>query len=663
MTPHDDITPQSVIPNEQTHDLFSSDTDDNPEPESSVDCESSDYFTPCVSSSDSSSGNEEDGIEEERTFDEILSSLFLWKVKHNVSERAFRGIMSFIKKNIDMLHLYQTRIKSTSTLKRQMRKEIPQAHLKVCYSNNVTGEETIEQKLHLFPRTRLQAAEYDIHYEIWKVPVKEVMSFHFKKHEDMPKIVSMNVDGVPIGRTGKSQTIVSIKFESCRNVYQLLNAIPRDATGKGKMTPEELVLEVLEELVAAGLTLKDIICDAPMRAFLRRQLSHAAKLACDYCFGEATSLKFRRCWLRTTFNKEKRTMERLQELYTGHDSGEVCLRDYGYLEKCFILDAIPNFNIIDGILVDPMHLCYLGVSRALFELTFKVGQNRERTNKVTPRLGTEQLDEMLLRIKVPAELTRKPRAIDFKNYKAQEFRNLVLVYFPALLASLPYGAVRNLWVMFIYLLRAYSLPDKDYETLDKGFLGQVMQKWYYKYQKLFGPTNMRYNVHVFTHCERIRQRGSFPTISAFPFEGAFAFSTRAQEAGTSSIGLQSLEQSYYRSLCGHVCEKTVYYSEKETTRSTNKYVYDKNGVFYEITSVQGNNYCCRRLLTGLYSPLRLFNFNEVGCAKFSGVEENETLTLHRNDFEGKAVVVPCNSRDKSELVIVAVSHSLLLEAD
>ena len=292
-----------------------------------------------------------------------------------------------------------------------------------------------------------------------------------------------------------------------------------------------------------------------MRAFLRNQKSHAAKLGCDYCYAEARH-ENRPIWDLRTLNCEERSIERLHRDYRNAEENRVPLASVGLKGRSEVLDYLPDFDVVENIPVDPLHLLYLGVARSLFELIFNVGDNRQ-TNLIRRR-GREKvedgLDKVLPTILTPRELTRRPRCMDFKNYKGQEWRNLVLFYLPLVLDVMQPGLTRKIWLGYCYLARAYSLPEYAFRRLNKRFLKSIATQWYHDYYRAFGGTNMRYNIHLLWHLERIIVHGPFSEISAFPFEGSFSASNRAQKVGTSSIGLQSMTQSFLRPSNGHRCK-------------------------------------------------------------------------------------------------------------
>ena len=512
------------------------------------------------------------------------------------------------------------------------------------------------------PKKRFEdRSVYQPTYEVWRTTVADVLKFHYDMHAAEEKAVILNIDGVPLGRTGRSQTIVSIKFVSCRNVYQVTNAIPYGPYGKKYMNDLNfLIADILRSIRDLGLDLKYICADAPMRAFLRNQKNHASKLGCDYCYGEAT-YRGRPMWGLATLNSKKRTIQSLHEDYEKVASGAQAYADFGYKGRSEILNTLPDFDLIEGVPVDPMHLLYLGVTRALFELLFNVGETRP-TNLSEPPQGTRRIDEALAHVKVPTELPRRPRPMDFKNWKGSEWRNLTLVYFPIVAQHLIPGRRREIWLEFCFLCRAYSVDDKYFESLNKDHLKSVAREWYVKYYEAFGSLNLRYNVHLVFHLDRIRVHGPFPDISAFLFEGSFAASSRAQHVGTSSEGLQAMRHSYLRAKQGHTCAKKIEFSTNTTSRRQDDLLYSEKSCF-ELCETPGPADIFLKVrkihVSTYFAPDgNHLDFTNVGVFRYISTSRNEQF-IRRDKILGKLVLVPVADCE----VLVTLSIEQLREAD
>ncbi len=586
------------------------------------------------------------------------------KTRHLISDLAFKGLWEGFRKIQPVLKdMDPAYLPSADTIKRHALRDTPPLLLEVIHVNVGTGEEEVLLKQTSFPKKRYEDRSiWQLVYEAWRADLGDVLTFHDSLHlGGHGEAIVLNVDGVPIGRTGRSQTIVSVKFATCRNVYQLANVIAAPGEkGKKYLTVASLLGNVFQEIQELGLNLLYINADAPMRAFLRNQKGHNAKLGCDYCYARAKYNK-KTVWGIGTLNKPPRTFSGLLRDYAEHDDLGTPLTDFGYRGKCDIVHLLPGFDIINKIPVDPMHVLYLGVARCLFELLFAVGDNRLPVGSV-PRTKTDALDCDLPKLQVASEFPRRPRAMDFKNWKCSEWRNLTLFFFPLVLRHLPRGIKRQMWLEFCYICRAYNLDDESYAHLDAADLQKLTLKWYRNYHKEFTSNNMRYNVHLMSHLDRIRVHGPFSEISAFPFEGSFAASSRAQRPGTSCVGMQAMRQSYLRPREGHKCEKTIRIRSDTTSRTDDTLIFTTEACYrVDEKPQEGRSHVRARkiMATTYFPPVRsTLDLKAIGVALYHSTA-GEVTSVRLSEVRGKLIAVPV----EEGTVLLTVTNAQLREAD
>lgn len=98
----------------------------------------------------------------------------------------------------------------------------------------------------------------------------------------------------------------------------------------------------------------------------------------------------------------------------------------------------------------------------MVELTFDVGQTRHRNDTSYKLVDIAVLDELLLKQEVVSEMTRRTHAIDYSKMKAAEWKWLATVLFPLVIEAIPEDRnERTLWLLFAYVLRAYSFPKEE----------------------------------------------------------------------------------------------------------------------------------------------------------------------------------------------------------
>ncbi len=606
-----------------------------------------------------SDGNDEADVSRWNSTD-ATTYLYSLKVRHNISHTAFAAMWDGFRKVLPVLQ-YCSHLPSARTLQRTVLKEVPEMKVDVSYLNKETKESEKLFGLEQVPKKKYADRQvYQPVYEVWRAKLEDVVKFHHSTHCHEEKVIILNIDGVPIGRTGRSQTVVSVKFLSCRNIYHLTNAIPFTGDSKKDLSVTFLVGDILQSIKDLNLDLKYICADAPMRSLLRNQKAHTARRGCDYCYGHAGH-KGRPIWGLDTMDSEKRTFSRLREDYLSIAAKKNKFSDYGYRGRSEILDILPDFDIIERIPADPMHLLYLGISRALIELMFSVGETRP-TNLVDRPQSIRDFDEGVVHVKVPSELPRRPRPMDFKNWKGSEWRHLALIYFPILAEALRPGIRCQIWLEFCFLCRSYSIPQEYFDELDKDYLESVARSWYLSYYNAFGELNMRYNIHLLLHLLRVRIHGAFPDISAFTFEGSFAVGGRAQHVGTASLGLQFMRQSYLRPLNGHTCQKKIKTSVRTTSTRQDNLLYSEKSCYELAEEPKPHDHFLkvRKINVTAYVPpaANHLDFTSVGVFKFISVA-TDLQYLKRDHVLGKLVRVPTADAD----ILVSLSNSQLREAE
>lgn len=96
-----------------------------------------------------------------------------------------------------------------------------------------------------------------------------------------------------------------------------------------------------------------------------------------------------------------------------------------------LIENLPNFNIINSFVLDPMHLLYLGVVKILINLWIN-----ERSPSKLVYKDIENLSGHLVSLmrQIPCEFNRKSRALaEYKRWKATEFRQFLLYTGPVVL--------------------------------------------------------------------------------------------------------------------------------------------------------------------------------------------------------------------------------------
>ena len=308
----------------------------------------------------------------------------------------------------------------------------------------------------------------------------------------------------------------------------------------------------------------------------------------------------------------------------------------------------PGFDYINGFPAEYLHLVCLGVMKRMLELSFSIGDTRKRITK--RKLSSPNLFNIKMAIqKVVSEFGRRGRNMDFKVMKGEEFRNVILFFFPFVLETIKEDSrdaksERKLWMVFVFQIRAYVLPDQEYSNVSNDELDMCTNEFAILFEHLYGTSNSSYNIHMMSHLKQVRSKGKLTDTSTFKHESYYGEMRRSYVAGTASTGKQILKNAYLRRSIPHVnCRKPLKFSPKETSRSSDKYIYIYEGNsfnFFVIKSIlqDGRMVCVKHGKRRFTTPEVDLDWSSVGVFMKSGESDQERL-FWPHEVTGKAIVV------------------------
>ena len=316
----------------------------------------------------------------------------------------------------------------------------------------------------------------------------------------------------------------------------------------------------------------------------------------------------------------------------------------GIMGRSLFLE-IPYFNYVLDIPVEYLHGVCLGVVKKVVELTFNVGDNRQR-NTSRKLSSSDQFNRLMIEVLVVREFSRRARNLDFSVMKGQEFRNIILFFFLIVLRCLePQAKERRLWLLLAYSIRACILPNNEYEQIDPSILTYCGQQFYKLYEQLFHARNCAYYTHVIsTHMPLIRTHGPLTLTSAFGFESFYGEMRNSFTPGTISPLKQIMTNILLkRNISSHCCKPSIYYSPKDTARESNSYIYtyqDNKYDFFKIMSVDDDSLNCCKVgkYKAAFPETPTLNWANVGVFKAGGVSD-EMVEIEKKNVAGKVLRV------------------------
>ena len=251
-----------------------------------------------------------------------------------------------------------------------------------------------------------------------------------------------------------------------------------------------------------------------------------------------------------------------------------------------------------------------------------------------------------MNVLVVHEFNRRIRELDFSVYKAQEFRKLVLFFFPLVLNCIdPPAKERNMWLFLSYMIRSCVIPSEEFKQFPLDVLDKCTSSFYSLYEKLFGVKNCTYSTHVSgSHLIEMRYHGPLTETSAFPFESFYGEMRHSFVPGTPSTLKQILSNVFIkRVLVDQKCKNDIYISVKNTPLECNNliYTFERNNYnMYVVKSIEGNN-LTRQIqdkLPCIFPETPTLNWGIVGVFEKGNLLPDEVV-IDRSSVKGKVLNV------------------------
>lgn len=486
--------------------------------------------------------------------------------------------------------------------------------------------------------------------------IKDVLELHKEacpSHTN-PTTVTMSLDGVQESRSSNSSLdTFCISFKSCRNVYPVKVVKTYD---RYKYDELEEVRNFLSDLNENNIRLDCASMDNPKRGKVKNCQCHSGTHPCEYCecpavqFIDNTMTKRKLTWPPSTMNGRPRTITAIRRIVNSIENSEEPLpKNYlkGIKGRSPLLDQ-PNFDFILDTPCEYMHLVCLGTVKGLLEFTYKIGKKKQRkTNR--KRSPPSSFNELIMRVLVVREFSRRCRNLDTSVFKAQEYRNVLLIFFPIVLENIPatYKKEHQLWLSLVFMIRACVLPNNEYELVSKESIIKACELFYNLYYELFGQRNCTYSIHVVgSHLLKVKGTVPLTERSAFKFESFYSEMKNMYQAGTKSTLKQILRNTMMkRQLEHHTCQKSIFFQEQRKTKGMedNSLVYtytDNKHEIYVITDINENVFTCKRQGRFEYKTPLLPNhdWKTVGVYK-KGPIGNDSYHINKEDIQGKVINV------------------------
>ena len=515
--------------------------------------------------------------------------------------------------------------------------------------------------------------------------------------------LQLSCDGVQESlSTNITLDVYSVKFLNCKHVYPLRVVKPLQ---KGVIDNTLQLNLVVKDLYANNCKITQYIADSKKRSEGKLSLGHSSWFPCEYCFAKGTRIiinpavknkeknqialqkdiiqekidtlknqgsqngsevrklkllekeltksekklqtrKSHIVWPKSSMNGPPRTREEISEIVLQIENNVPLTSDEakGIVGRSILFD-LPGFNFVTDVPVEYLHCVCLGVIKRSVELTFRVGESRSRITKRKLSLPS-QFNSQIANIKVFREFNRRIRDLDFSVYKGQEFRNLLLFFFPLILNCIePNAKERHMWLNLAYMIRACIVPTKEFQPIPLNVINRCAAAFYSLFQQLFGAINCSYNMHmVGSHLIEIRFHGPLTFTSAYPFESFYGELRNSFVPGTPSCLKQIMSNVFIkRAITNHRCRNEIYISPKNTSMECNNIIYcyeQQTYKIYVVNEIVGNILTCQKqeTLECFFPETPSLKWGLVGVFKKGNLLDNP-VQIQRKNVKGKVLNV------------------------
>lgn len=311
-----------------------------------------------------------------------------------------------------------------------------------------------------------------------------------------------------------------------------------------------------------------------------------------------------------------------------------------------LLLTVPNFNLISQASAEYLHSTCLGLIKKLVSLTFQVGESKQRiTRRKLSKPST--FNVLMAQIRTPRESSRRARDLDFSVLKGAEFRNMALFFFPLVLDCIEEGhGERKLWLYLAYMVRSCTIPNPEFDHVNKEIVKDCCDKYYNLYERLMGQINCTYNTHVTnSHLLDIQKNVPLRENSAFVFESFYGEMRHCFVPKTISPLKQIMQKIFLkRTLSFHSCEIPIFYSNYNTSLENNSTIYcwenDEHNIYVIEEIIDDDNFLCKKV--GKYQnefiDVPRLDWSVVGVYRKGGVGP-DNVVVKRSSISGKVIEV------------------------
>ena len=357
---------------------------------------------------------------------------------------------------------------------------------------------------------------------------RELVDQHNLSNNDLS--LTWNTDGIPVFESSRYsiwpiQSSINELPPHLRGKHVLLNGLWFGDKKPAMNTFLKPFVEECKNLESNGFINQDeeqprkvfamvLSADSPARAIVKNCKQFNGENGCDWCEfpGETAANAQPPTRYYPYRGPPKKRTKRKQMRYTLKSIREN--EAVKGVKGPSIIGILPTFDPVRGVAVDYMHCVCLGVMRQFLNLWMDSKQH-DQPYYIGRR--EVEIDNRLLAINAPSEISRAPRSITDRAYwKASEWRAFILYSLVVLHGILPPVFLKHLFlfVFGVYCLLGDSIDESTITSAEVSLTKFVIQT-----EELYGLKRCSFNVHQLVHlAQSVRDCGPLWSSSTFVFE-------------------------------------------------------------------------------------------------------------------------------------------------
>ncbi|XP_048507873.1 uncharacterized protein LOC125500186 [Athalia rosae] len=313
--------------------------------------------------------------------------------------------------------------------------------------------------------------------------------------EDTIQIL-VHIDGMQIYKNSRKQfwpilaTLYDAKYESTPFIAAIYSGDSKPKSASDFMRD---FVEEAAKLIRIGISIdgkqyafkiKAIVSDCPARSFLKCCKGHNGFYACERCETKGVTINKKRVYPEMNSRNRSRKSFKRQRQQEHH------LPD----RKSPLLD-LPRFDPVSLVILDSMHLLFLGVQKYLMDKWI----NRSSASRITLSMF-RVFKELLKNLTpdIPNEFQRKVFDLeDIAHWKATQFRFVLLYCGPLILRHiLPEDNYQHYLLLFV---ACRILCSSEFAVAKADYANKLLRKFFFLLPSFYGDDSQILNMHNLIH--------------------------------------------------------------------------------------------------------------------------------------------------------------------